>query len=284
MEMKAEINSMIDKIHCCEEEIGKGIIGQKDIVRQVMIAILSDGNILLEGVPGLGKTQLVKTISKVLQMDFKRIQFTPDLMPSDVTGTKLIVKKDGQNTFEFQRGPIFANMVLATQNPIENEGTYPLPEAQLDRFLLKLKVEFPTMDELKDIVNLTLNPKEPEINPILNGDEILTIREQIKLMPVAEPVMDYALKLVVYTHKDAEGAPEIAKKYIDTGASPRAAQAIIKTAKARAFMEGRYNVSFEDVNYVAIPALRHRIITNFDALSDMVSVEEIIQKIMLESK
>ena len=324
MEMKAEINSMIDKIHCCEEEIGKGIIGQKDIVRQVMIAILSDGNILLEGVPGLGKTQLVKTISKVLQMDFKRIQFTPDLMPSDVTGTNLIVKKDGQNTFEFQRGPIFANMVLAdeinratpktqaalleamqektvtvgqetyslpkpfmvlaTQNPIENEGTYPLPEAQLDRFLLKLKVEFPTMDELKDIVNLTLNPKEPEINPILNGDEILTIREQIKLMPVAEPVMDYALKLVVYTHKDAEGAPEIAKKYIDTGASPRAAQAIIKTAKARAFMEGRYTVSFEDVKYVAIPALRQSSITNFDALSDMVSVEEIIQKIMLESK
>ncbi len=320
MGQEQEFKEIIEKIHACEEEIGKAIIGQKDIVRQVMLAILADGNVLLEGVPGLGKTQLVKTISKVLSMSFSRIQFTPDLMPADVTGTNLIIKEDDKNTFQFEAGPIFANMVLAdeinratpktqsalleamqektvtvgkttyelpmpfmvlaTQNPIENEGTYPLPEAQLDRFLFKLNVEFPTKAELKEIMDVTITNRKVDLSSIMSGEEIMKMRTIIKDMPVAEPVMDYALSLVVATHNELESAPEITKKYVANGASPRAAQAIIKTAKARALMEGRYNVAFEDVQFVAYPALRHRIISNFDALSEGVTNDDIIKGIM----
>lgn len=320
MEQQQEMQEIIEKIHACEQEIGKAIIGQKDIVRQVMLAILADGNILLEGVPGLGKTQLVKTISKVLSMSFSRIQFTPDLMPADVTGTNLIIKENDKNTFQFEAGPIFANMVLAdeinratpktqsalleamqektvtvgkttyqlpmpfmvlaTQNPIENEGTYPLPEAQLDRFLFKLNVEFPTKEELKEIMDVTITNRTVDLASIMSGEEIMKMRTIIKDMPVADPVMDYALSLVVATHNELDTAPEITKKYVANGASPRAAQAIIKTAKARALMEGRYNVAFEDVQFVAYPALRHRIISNFDALSEGVTNDAIIKGII----
>lgn len=320
MENQEEFTAIIEKIHACEEEIGKAIIGQKEIVRQVMLAILADGNVLLEGVPGLGKTQLVKTISNVLSMQFSRIQFTPDLMPADVTGTNLIIKENDKNTFQFEPGPIFANivladeinratpktqsalleamqektvtvgkatyempqpfMVLATQNPIENEGTYPLPEAQLDRFLFKLNVDFPTKDELKQIMDVTITNKTVELHAIMSGEEIMTMRKLIKDMPIADAVMDYALSIVVATHSELFGAPEIAKKYITAGASPRAAQAMIKTAKARALMEGRFNVAFEDIEFVAYPALRHRIISNFDALSEGVSNDDIIKEIL----
>ncbi len=320
MEQQQEMQEIIEKIHACEQEIGKAIIGQKDIVRQVMLAILADGNILLEGVPGLGKTQLVKTISKVLSMSFSRIQFTPDLMPADVTGTNLIIKENDKNTFQFEAGPIFANMVLAdeinratpktqsalleamqektvtvgkttyqlpmpfmvlaTQNPIENEGTYPLPEAQLDRFLFKLNVEFPTKEELKEIMDVTITNRTVDLASIMSGEEIMKMRTIIKDMPVADPVMDYALSLVVATHNELDTAPEITKKYVANGASPRAAQAIVKTAKARALMEGRYNVAFEDVQFVAYPALRHRIISNFDALSEGVTNDAIIKGII----
>lgn len=320
MENQQEFTEIIEKIRSCEAEIGKAIIGQKDIVRQVMLAILSDGNVLLEGVPGLGKTQLVKTISQVLSMQFSRIQFTPDLMPADVTGTNLIIKEDDRNVFQFEPGPIFANivladeinratpktqsalleamqektvtvgkttyampqpfMVLATQNPIENEGTYPLPEAQLDRFLFKLNVEFPTKQELKEIMDVTITNKTVELEPIMSGDEIMKMRTLIKDMPIADAVMDYALSIVMATHSELADAPEISKKYITAGASPRAAQAMIKTAKARALMEGRYNVAFEDIVFVAYPALRHRIISNFDALSEGVSNDAIIKGII----
>lgn len=318
------MNEIIDKILKCEEEIGKAIIGQKEIIRQIILAILSDGNVLLEGVPGLGKTEMVKAISKVFDIDFKRIQFTPDLMPADVTGTNIILREENKNVFEFQKGPIFANlvladeinratpktqsalleamqektvtvgketyklpqpfMVLATQNPIENEGTYPLPEAQLDRFIFKLNVEFPTLSELKQIVNLTVNgnSNKKELNSIITGEEILKMREEIKEMPIADAVLDYALKIVIFTHKDINDALEVTKKYILNGASPRSAQAIIKTAKVRALMEGRYNVSFEDIDFVAYPALRHRIVTNFEALSDGITVDEIIKQIINE--
>ena len=315
-----DLQAIVDKIHVCEEEIGKAIIGQKEIVRQVMLAILADGNVLLEGVPGLGKTQLVKTISKVLNIRFSRIQFTPDLMPADVTGTNLIVKQEGQNVFQFEPGPVFANMVLAdeinratpktqsalleamqektvtvgkktyllpepfmvlaTQNPIENEGTYPLPEAQLDRFLFKIMVEFPSKEELKQIMDITVTNRKPEVQERLTGEEVLEMRQIIKEMPIADAVMDYALSIVVYTHPEVEAAPEITKKYIANGASPRAAQAIIKTAKARALMEGRLNVSFEDIRAVAYPALRHRIVTNFEALSDGITPDYVIEEIM----
>ena len=315
---------MAEKIRACEAEIGKAIIGQKDVIRQVMLAILADGNVLLEGVPGLGKTELVKAISRALSLTFSRIQFTPDLMPADVTGTNLIVKENDRNVFQFEAGPVFANlvladeinratpktqsalleamqektvtvgkttyelpkpfMVLATQNPIEQEGTYPLPEAQLDRFLFKLNVEFPTKAELKEIMDITVTNRKAELNPVITGDEIIEMRTAIRDMPVSEAVMDYALSLVVATHSELADAPEISKKYITTGASPRAAQAIVKTAKARALMEGRFNVAFEDISYVALPALRHRILSNFEAMSDGVTNDAIIAEIMKETK
>ncbi len=314
------LQEMIDKVKACEEEIGKGIIGQRDIIRQVLLAILSDGNVLLEGVPGLGKTELVKAISKVLSTSFSRIQFTPDLMPADVTGTNLIIKEDGNNVFQFEPGPVFANivladeinratpktqsalleamqektvtvgkttyelpapfMVLATQNPIENEGTYPLPEAQLDRFLFKLLVEFPSKDELKEIMDLTITNQKVELNAVMNGADIIAIRTAIKDMPISDAVMDYALSLVVATHPEDANAPEVTKKYVANGASPRAAQAIVKTAKARAFMEGRYNVAFEDIQFVAYPALRHRLALNFEAISDGVRADDVVREIM----
>lgn len=314
------LEEMIEKVKACEEEIGKGIIGQRNIIRQVLLAILSDGNVLLEGVPGLGKTELVKAISKVLSTSFSRIQFTPDLMPADVTGTNLIIKEDGNNVFQFEAGPIFANivladeinratpktqsalleamqektvtvgkntyempqpfMVLATQNPIENEGTYPLPEAQLDRFLFKLLVEFPSKEELKEIMDITVTNRKVDLSSVITGEDILNIRTIIKDMPISDAVMDYALSVVVATHPENENAPEITKKYIQNGASPRAAQAIVKTAKARAFMEGRYNVAFEDIKFVAYPALRHRLALNFEAISDGVSADNIIEEII----
>lgn len=314
------LQEMIDKVKNCEEEIGKGIIGQRSIIRQVLLAILSDGNILLEGVPGLGKTELVKAVSKVLSVSFSRIQFTPDLMPADVTGTNLIIKEEGNNVFQFEPGPVFANivladeinratpktqsalleamqektvtvgkttyelpkpfMVLATQNPIENEGTYPLPEAQLDRFLFKLLVEFPSKEELKQIMDITITNEKVELASVMNGNDIIEIRTAIRDMPVSDAVMDYALSLVVATHPEGKDAPEVTKKYVANGASPRAAQAIIKTAKARAFMEGRYNVAFEDIQFVAYPALRHRLALNFEAISDGVSADDVIRQIM----
>ncbi len=315
-----EMKQMIEQILRCEEEIGKSIIGQKAIIRQMIIAILTDGNVLLEGVPGVGKTQMVKAIAKSMNLAFSRIQFTPDLMPADVTGTNLIVKEDGQNKFQFEAGPIFSNIVLAdeinratpktqsalleamqektvtvgkqtylmpkpfivlaTQNPIENEGTYPLPEAQLDRFLFKLNVRFPSKEELKEIVNLTVNQQETVTAPVMTAADILKIRQAIYDMPIADAVMDYAMNLVYNTHPEMKDVPDITKKYVLNGASPRAAQAIIKTAKARALMENRFNVSFEDIQYVAFPVLRHRMICNFEALSDNVTPDKIIAQLI----
>lgn len=315
-----EMQQIIQQVLRCEEEIGKTIIGQKSIIRQMIIAILTDGNVLLEGVPGVGKTQMVKAISRSMNLAFSRIQFTPDLMPADVTGTNLIVKEDGQNKFQFEAGPIFANivladeinratpktqsalleamqektvtvgkqtyllpkpfMVLATQNPIENEGTYPLPEAQLDRFLFKLNVRFPSKEELKDIVNLTVNQKEAALSPVMTAEDILRIRQVIYEMPIADAVMDYAMNLVYNTHPELKDVPDVTKQYLSYGASPRAAQAIIKTAKARALMENRFNVSFEDIQYVAFPVLRHRIICNFEALSDNMTPDKIIAQLI----
>ena len=319
-----QISEIIEKTLRCEQEIGKAIIGQKEIIRQVMLAILTDGNVLLEGVPGLGKTQLVKAVSKVLNLSFQRIQFTPDLMPADVTGTNLIIREQDKNVFQFEKGPVFANlvladeinratpktqsalleamqektvtvskttyelpqpfMVLATQNPIENEGTYPLPEAQLDRFLFKLNVEFPTLEELKEIMEITVTNKKVELETVLTAEEILEMRRIIKDVPMAEAVKDYALSLVVATHPEVPGASETAKKYIANGASPRGAQAIFRTARARALLEGRMNVSFEDVDFVAYPVLRHRIIPNFEAISEGIKADEIIAELIAEVK
>lgn len=311
----SEIEVYQQKIAECEQEIGKGIIGQREIIRQVMLALLSGGNVLLEGMPGLGKTMLVRTVSQVFRLSFKRIQFTPDLMPSDVTGTNIMVKEEGKSSFRFERGPVFANLVLAdeinratpktqsalleamqehtvtvgneshrleepflvlaTQNPIEQEGTYPLPEAQLDRFMFKVLVNFPGKEELRGIVELTEGQEQPQIRCVITGEELLQVRRLIARMPLADAVMDYLLELVMATHAE--------NPYIREGASPRAAQAMIRAARARAFMEGRMNVSFEDVQSVAYPVLRHRILLSFDAVSEGIKEDAVIRQI-IESK
>lgn len=308
----SDIELYQQKIIECEQEIGKGIIGQRDIIRQVMLALLSGGNVLLEGMPGLGKTMLVRTIGQVFLLSFKRIQFTPDLMPSDVTGTNIMVKEEGKSSFRFERGPVFANLVLAdeinratpktqsalleamqehtvtvgneshrleepflvlaTQNPIEQEGTYPLPEAQLDRFMFKVLVKFPSKEELRGIVGLTEGQETPEIRGLLNGDELLKVRKLISRIPIADAVMNYILELVMATHE--------ANPYIREGASPRAAQSLIRASRARAFMEGRLNVSFEDVKSVAYPVLRHRLLLSFDAISEGITEDMLIRQII----
>jgi len=307
---------MAEQIANCEKEIQKGIIGQSTIIRQVMLAMLTGGNVLLERMPGLGKTRLVSTISKVFDLPFKRIQFTPDLMPSDVTGTNIIVKNEKGSSFSFEKGPIFANLiladeinratpktqsalleamqehtvtvgndshkleepffVLATQNPIENEGTYPLPEAQLDRFMFKILVEFPSKEELKGIVMLTEGANAPMIEKKMDGEGLLAARALVNQIPIADAVMDYLLDIVMETHVD--------NTYIKEGASPRAAQALIRGAKAKAFLDGRFNVSFQDVEEVAYPVLRHRIIPSFDAVSEGITQDDIIRKILTEKK
>ncbi len=317
-----DLQEIVEKVSLCEKEIGKGIIGQKTVIREVIIAMLTNGNVLLEGVPGLGKTQLVKTIAQVFNIAFSRIQFTPDLMPADVTGTNLIIKENGNNVFSFEPGPIFSNlvladeinratpktqsalleamqektvtvgkktyempspfMVLATQNPIENEGTYPLPEAQLDRFMFKIQVDFPSLEELKQIMDITVTNKKTEINPIMSGEEIVNIRNIIRDIKLSAAVEEYALKLVVATHPEVAGATDHIKKYVSCGASPRAAQAIFNASKARALLEGRANVSYDDVRAVAYPALRHRIAVTFEAMADGVNTDAIISRIISE--
>ena len=316
-----QIQGLVDTIVNIENEVGKAIIGQKDIVRQVLLSVLAGGNVLLEGVPGLGKTQLIKTLSKVMNLSFSRIQFTPDLMPADVVGTNIIAKgHGGETSFEFQKGPIFANLVLAdeinratpktqsalleamqeqtvtvgkstyslaqpflvlaTQNPIEMEGTYPLPEAQMDRFLFKLNVQFPSFEELREIIDITTTNANIELHKVVDGEQILEMRKIINEVPVAKAVQEYVLKLVMATHPEIEGAPTASKKYIRFGGSPRAAQAIIRTSRARALMEGRYNVSFEDIKYVAYPALRHRFFLNFDAVADGITTDALITELL----
>lgn len=307
---------MAQRIADCEKEIQKGIVGQSEVIRQVMLAMLTGGNVLLEGMPGLGKTRLVSTISRVFDLSFKRIQFTPDLMPSDVTGTNIIVKNEKGSSFSFEKGPIFANLiladeinratpktqsalleamqehtvtvgndshrlkepffVLATQNPIENEGTYPLPEAQLDRFMFKILVDFPTREELKGIVMLTEKSATPVIEKKMNGEGLLAGRELVARIPIAEAVMDYLLDIVMATHEE--------NPYIREGASPRAAQALIRASRARAFLDGRFNVSFKDVEEMAYPVLRHRIIPSFDAVSEGISEDTIIEKLLAAKK
>ena len=303
---------MAQRIAACETEIQKGIIGQREIIRQVMLAMLTGGNVLLEGMPGLGKTRLVSTIGKVFDLPFKRIQFTPDLMPSDVTGTNIIMKSEQGSKFSFERGPIFANLiladeinratpktqsalleamqehtvtvgndshaleepffVLATQNPIENEGTYPLPEAQLDRFMFKILVRFPSKEELKDIVALTEGSQAPVIEKQIDGEGLLAARALVNQIPIADAVMDFLLDIVMATHAE--------NPHIKEGVSPRAAQALIRAARAKAFLEGRFNVSFQDVKDVAYPVLRHRIIPSFDAISEGVTEDDIIKEIL----
>ncbi|MBQ9518673.1 MAG: MoxR family ATPase [Firmicutes bacterium] len=316
--MEEKIKLLNELFEKTRQEIGKAIIGQKEIIDFVLIGMTAGGNVLLEGLPGLGKTQLVKTIGKVLDMSFSRIQFTPDLMPSDITGTDIFVKEE--QSFVFRKGPVFANIVLAdeinratpktqsalleamqertvtvgkdtyklpdpffvlaTQNPIESEGTYPLPEAQLDRFMFKLNVAFPTAKELADIVSLTTANTQTEPQKVADSSLFAQIREIANQIPTADAVMDFAMNLIVKTHP--ENGWETAKKYILSGASPRAAQAIITSSRILAVLNGRYNVSFDDVKKVAKPVLCHRLLLNFEALSDGVTAEDIVDKLLSE--
>ncbi|MDO4772104.1 MAG: AAA family ATPase [Bacillota bacterium] len=316
------LENTIQTIKRIEDEVSRHILGQEKLVKDTLICLMAGGNMLLEGVPGLGKTKLVSSLAKALGLDFKRIQFTPDLMPADITGTN-IFNRD-KNLFEFQKGPVFTNilladeinratpktqsamleamqeksvsvanvsykldtpyMVMATQNPIEQEGTYPLPEAQLDRFMFKLIVEFPDKDSLARIVNLTAGSDEEEVACVSDRESLLHGQSLISSIPVAAQVMDYAMKVILGTHPDNEFSGQMVRDYVDMGSSPRGAQALIKTARVKALMEGRYNVSFEDISYVAVPVLRHRIALNYNAMSDNVKVERVISEILERAK
>lgn len=319
------VKSFLSDFNAVEAETAKAIIGQKELVRMVLIGIIAGGNVLLEGLPGLGKTQLVKTLGRVMDMQFSRIQFTPDLMPTDITGTDIFLKEDeGRGHFEFQKGPVFTNIlladeinratpktqsalleamqekhitagrntykmpspffVLATQNPIETEGTYPLPEAQLDRFMFKLKVGFPSVAELKQIVNLTTTGDMSGPIAVINGQRILEMKSLAEKVPVADAVADYAMNLIVKTHPELQEGAEAAKKYVACGVGPRGAQAIITSARINALLEGRYNVAYDDINKMAMPVLRHRLILNFDAVSDGIDSDGVIAKILEEIK
>ena len=305
------------------EQIGRDVIGQKEVIEGAVIAMIAGGNVLLEGVPGVGKTRLVRSLGRVFDLPFSRIQFTPDLMPADVTGTNIIVKdENGNSSFQFQPGPIFSNIiladeinratpktqsalleamqehtvtvmgvsrkleepffVLATQNPVEQDGTYPLPEAQMDRFMFKIIVKNPSLDELMDIVDMTQKTMAEVADAACNGKDLLEMRATANQIPVAKEVMKYAMMLCSATHPDSECASEAAKKYVRLGASPRAGQALISAAKVKALMNGRYNVSYNDVNELAYPVLRHRMKLTFEAIAERVTADEIVSMIIDE--
>jgi len=268
-----------DILRAVENEIRKIIVGMNEIVEGVLVALAAGGHVLLEGVPGLGKTMLVRTLAQALNLKFSRIQFTPDLMPADITGTDVLTETEtGQRTFEFRPGPIFA--VMATQNPIEQEGTYPLPEAQLDRFFFKLLVPYPSVDELREIVDRTTGAELPQVQPVANREDLLSLQRIVREVPVAPHVRDYALKIVVATHPNSEFAPPEVNRYVRYGASPRAAQTLLLSGKVFALLDGRYNVSRDDIRKAVKPALRHRVILNFEAEADQITPDLLLDRIV----
>ena len=310
------IKQLVTKYNELRKEIKKIIVGQDEVVEQVLISIFSGGHALLIGVPGLAKTLLVHTVAKALGLNFKRIQFTPDLMPSDILGSELL---DENRHFKFIKGPVFSNIiladeinrtppktqaalleamqeksvtiaghtykldkpyfVLATQNPIEQEGTYPLPEAQLDRFMFAVNLEYPSFNEEVDIVKTTTVGAKPVINALFTAEEIIKYQELIQKIPVADNVIEYAVTLVSKTRPKCSTAPEIVKKYIDWGAGPRASQNLILSAKTYAVMHGKFSPDIEDVQKVAIGILRHRLIKNYKAEAEGLSIEDIIRSL-----
>ncbi len=303
-------------------EVGKVIVGQQAVVQQVLICLIAGGHALLEGVPGLGKTMLVRTLAQVLDLKFSRIQFTPDLMPADIIGTNIMEEgEDGRRTFRFEAGPVFANLVLAdeinratpktqsalleamqektvtvantrytlalpffvlaTQNPIEMEGTYPLPEAQLDRFLFKVDVLFPSTDELIEIMGRTTGAALPQVARVADGPRILAMGELTRQVPIASHVSHYIARLITATHPLYADAPDsLVRRYVRYGASPRGAQALVLGAKVHALLAGRYNVAFEDVRAVAHAALRHRLLLNFEGLAEGVRTDDVIDDLL----
>ena len=303
------------------DELGRMIVGQGEIIEAVLVAFFAAGHVLLEGVPGLGKTMLVRTLADAVNLKFSRVQFTPDLMPSDIIGTNIIREDEhGRKSFQFQPGPVFANilladeinratpktqsalleamqekhvtvagethrvdepfMVLATQNPLEMEGTYPLPEAQLDRFLFKLKVTFPTADDLHTILDRTTQTGAPQIAKVIDAPEVLAMRATVRDVPMTREVQAHAIRLVLATHPDTGDASPLAKKFVRYGASPRGVQALILAAKIYALLDGRYHVSRADIGKAALPSLRHRIILNFEGEAEGATSERVLEEIL----
>ena len=321
MPLEAQVQQFKENFNRVEAEIHKRIVGQDEVIEGVLLCLFANGHALLEGVPGLGKTQLIHTLSEALSLSFNRIQFTPDMMPSDITGTMLLVEDtQGRKQFEFQQGPIFAQIiladeinratprtqsalleamqertvsvartsykleepfcVLATQNPIEMDGTYRLPEAQLDRFLFKLQITFPDEDELGEILRRTTSEEETSIEKISDAETIQSMRQLVRRVLIAEHVEQYIIQLIRATHPDNSSSPDMTRQYVELGASIRGLQAVTLTAKIKALLDGRYNVAFEDVQSVVLPALRHRIILNFEGEGEGIQTDDIIENIM----
>ena len=321
MTQESRVQEFVAAFQSLRSEVEKVIVGHREIIDHVLTAMFAGGHVLLEGVPGLGKTLLIKTLAEGLDLTFSRIQFTPDLMPADIIGTNIIVEdSDGRRQFQFQYGPIFAHIlladeinratpktqsallegmqegavtvagssrplpppffVLATQNPIEMEGTYPLPEAQLDRFLFKLRVRYPALAELNAIIDRTTHARPAAVSQVMSGAAVLGFRELIREVPIASHVRDLVSMVVMATHPEWEHAPEPARRFVRYGASPRGAQALVLGAKVRALAEGRYNVSVDDIRALAAPALRHRIILNFEGEAEGVDIDKLVEEVV----
>ncbi len=320
MDIEQQARSFQETLIKLRDEIAKVIVGHQDIIEKTIIGFVAGGHVLLEGVPGLGKTLLVRTLADAVSVQFSRIQFTPDLMPADITGTNIVVEEDGRRRFEFQKGPIFGNIiladeinratpktqsalleamqegsvtfagkrmifeqpffVLATQNPIEMEGTYPLPEAQLDRFMFKLDVKSPSVQELASVFGGTTGSTQNKAQPVVDGKRILEMRALAKQVPVAQHLLEYVARIVLATHPTSpEGAP-VVKQFVRVGSSPRGGQAIINGAKLIALMKGRYNVSADDIRDCARPALRHRLILNFEGEAEGIKSDDVVGKVI----
>jgi MoxR-like ATPase len=321
MSTETQIQSFRDSYAALRAEIGKVIVGHEGIVEGTLIALFAGGHVLLEGVPGLGKTLLVRTLSEVLDLSFSRIQFTPDLMPADILGTNIVMEvPGGRREFQFQRGPIFAHLVLAdeinratpktqsalleamqehqvtaggelrrlnepffvmaTQNPIDQEGTYPLPEAQLDRFFFKILVGYPSAEELSEVLTRTTTGAKAQVDKVLNRESLIELMILVREVPVASHVKDYAVRLILATHPRTETAAPISTQYLRFGSSPRGGQTLMLAGKVRALIQGRFNVSFDDIEAVAAPAMRHRLIPNFEAEAEGVTTDHIIAQIL----
>ena len=281
MNLEREIAGFRESADRLRTEIGRVIVGHDEAVEESLASLFAGGHVLLEGVPGLGKTLLVRTLARCLSLSFGRIQCTPDLMPADILGTTVIhPAEDDRRELRFEAGPVFTNVLLATQNPIEMEGTDPLPEAQLDRFLLKVLLRRPAVSEIVEVLRRTTGEPGPEPETVLDADGVLAARALVRRVALPEPVAEYAARLVQATHPDAEEAPETVQRFVRYGASPRGAQSLVLAARVAALLDGRPNVAFEDVHRFARPALRHRLIRSFEGEAEGVSADDLVDAVV----